>query len=283
MPALPYVAAYVTVGGCPRAIASWWPPSSPSALELADLADAISLHHFRRASLVVESKADHSPVSEADARSNRSSASGSRPPAQPTPSSARNSASRRPPPRHLAPVQALALGSWSDRTARASFVRGLPGFATLIALEAAGELIGGRRFGAGLSVRWWAGRGRAPLRRQPIRVSTVASLDEAHCPTARSKPGPGWPPGASWQPSPISAGAPLATRRLLDPTSWWPKVRRGGAGDRRRHLGLRGACGWIVRRAGAASPIWLRPDRRPAAAPLSSNGLVHADVLSRLG
>jgi histidinol-phosphatase len=143
------------------------------ALELAELADGISARHFGRAGLLVESKADRSPVSEADREIEtliRRQLEATRPThgvvgeefgASPGASGLRWI---------LDPI---------DGTRK--FVRGLPGFATLIALEAAGDMLVGVASAPALGRRWWAGRGLGAFADgRPIRVSPARALAEAH-------------------------------------------------------------------------------------------------------
>jgi histidinol-phosphatase len=143
------------------------------ALELADRADAISMKHFRQAALQVESKADHSPVSEADREIER----GMRHTIELTR------------PRHAVVGEEFGQSAGSatlrwiidpiDGTRK--FVRGMPGFATLIALEDGGEIIVGVASAPALRRRWWAGRGLGAFADgRPIHVSQVQTLAEAH-------------------------------------------------------------------------------------------------------
>ena len=61
-----------------------------------------------------------------------------------------------------------------------NYVRGIPVFATLIALEREGELVLGVVTAPALGKRWWAERGDgAFLNGDPIHVSGVAALDAA--------------------------------------------------------------------------------------------------------
>jgi histidinol-phosphatase len=145
------------------------------ALELADLADGISLGYFRRASLVVESKADRSPVSEADREVEqmlRQKIEVQRP-------------------GHAVVGEEFGQGQSSgtagprwildpiDGTRK--FVRGMPSFATLIALEHEGEMIVGVASAPALGRRWWAARGLGAFADgQPIHVSRVPTIAEAH-------------------------------------------------------------------------------------------------------
>jgi histidinol-phosphatase len=62
----------------------------------------------------------------------------------------------------------------------ANYVRGIPVWATLIALEEAGEIVVGVVSAPRLGRRWWAARGiRAWGNGEPLRVSTVARLADA--------------------------------------------------------------------------------------------------------
>ena len=68
--------------------------------------------------------------------------------------------------------------------ATANFVRGIPVFGTLLALEREGELVIGLVSAPALGQRWWATAGggaytRAAGRERQIRVSHVARLDDA--------------------------------------------------------------------------------------------------------
>ena len=145
------------------------------ALELADIADAITMAHFRAADLKVTTKPDLTPVSEADQsveraiRERLASATG-----------------------HA--VLGEEFGSDPGATDDAefrwiidpidgtkSYVRGLPIWATLIGLEYAGDLVLGVASAPGLCSRWWAGRGLGAFRDgHPISASSVASLEDAH-------------------------------------------------------------------------------------------------------
>ena len=61
-----------------------------------------------------------------------------------------------------------------------NFVRGIPVFATLIALEVAGRIEVGVVSAPALGARWWAARGGgAHASGRRVRVSQVASLDQA--------------------------------------------------------------------------------------------------------
>jgi len=60
------------------------------------------------------------------------------------------------------------------------FVRGIPTFGTLLAIEWNGEIIAGMASAPGLGARWWASRGEGAYRNgKRIRVSDVGSLSSA--------------------------------------------------------------------------------------------------------
>jgi histidinol-phosphatase len=62
-----------------------------------------------------------------------------------------------------------------------SYVRGVPAWATLLALEIDGEMVVGVASAPALSRRWWAARGGGAFADgDPIRVSEVRQLEDAH-------------------------------------------------------------------------------------------------------
>ena len=147
------------------------------AQELANLADAITMARFRASDLVVETKPDLTPVSEADRDVEQAMR-------------ARLAHSR---PGDL--VLGEEYGADSGDTDRRwivdpidgtkSYVRGMPIWATLIALEEGGELVLGVVSAPALQRRWWAVRGRGAFVREgtgeprPIRVSAITELSDA--------------------------------------------------------------------------------------------------------
>ena len=142
------------------------------ALDLAEIADAITMDRFRAVDLVVETKPDLTPVTEADQAVERALRA------------------------HLAEHAAGhgVLGEeygdeGSDSDFRwvidpidgtKSYVRGVPVWATLIGLEHLGVPVVGMVSAPALGTRWWAGRGLGAFRDgNPIRVSGVHELDDA--------------------------------------------------------------------------------------------------------
>jgi len=143
-------------------------PDLELALALADLADAITMRHFRSTSLVVRTKIDMTPVSEADEEVERALRG--------------HLASARPSDGILGEEFGVTGGSarrWilDPIDATKNYVRGIPVFATLIALEG----IAGVVSAPALRRRWWAARGEGAFcNGTRISVSGIATLEEAH-------------------------------------------------------------------------------------------------------
>jgi histidinol-phosphatase len=146
-------------------------PDLAFALELADLADTISLERFQADDLVVETKPDLSPVTEADRAVEQALRK-------------RIAESR---PGHG--VVGEELGAEERGDARwildpidgtKNYVRGIPVFGTLIALQREGAVVLGVVSAPALGRRWWAARGAGAFAGgRPIRVSRVAELTDA--------------------------------------------------------------------------------------------------------
>jgi histidinol-phosphatase len=143
------------------------------ALELADKADALTMRRFRAHDLVVETKPDLTPVSEAD----RAVEDAIR---EHLAVSARDHA-----------VLGEEYGTRGDDDAAfrwiidpidgtKNYVRGVPVWATLLGLEHDGELVVGVVSAPALHTRWWAAKGSGAFRDgQSIHVSAVNALDDA--------------------------------------------------------------------------------------------------------
>jgi histidinol-phosphatase len=144
------------------------------ALELADLADAVTLPHFRSTSLRVDHKADASEVTAADRGTEAAMRA--------------RLADARPDHAVLGEEEGL-LGASDARSlwildpidGTANFVRGVPIWATLIALEHEGRFVVGVASAPALGRRWWAASGRGAFADSvPIHVSNVGDLAAAH-------------------------------------------------------------------------------------------------------
>ena len=144
------------------------------ALQLADEADALTMARFRARDLVVDTKPDLTPVSEADR--------------------AVEEAMRRRLARARPGHGVVGEEEGGRREADAgwrwvldpidgtkNYVRGVPVWATLIALQRDGESVVGVVSAPGLGRRWWAARGEGAFAAgAPARVSAVGSLADVH-------------------------------------------------------------------------------------------------------
>jgi histidinol-phosphatase len=151
------------------------------ALELVDIADSITVARFRADDLVVETKPDLTPVSEADRDVEQALR-------------ARLAADR--------PGDAVVGEEYGSSEGAAgngrrwivdpidgtkSYVRGVPVWATLLALEQDGDLVVGVVSAPALGHRWWGSRGSGAFVRNHVeggeprrlRVSAVRSLQDA--------------------------------------------------------------------------------------------------------
>ena len=146
-------------------------PDLSLALELADLADGISLRRFRAHDLLVETKSDLSPVTEADTAVEQAIR-------------ARLAADR--------PGDGVLGEEYGDDgnsgrrwivdpiDGTRNYSRGVPVWATLIALEDDGVLQIGVVSAPALGRRWWAERGAGAFADgAAIGVSAVARIEDA--------------------------------------------------------------------------------------------------------
>ncbi len=152
-----------------------WAEDLRLALDLADEADAVSMSRYRADDLVVETKPDLTPVTEADRAIE---------------------VLLRDLIRQLRPdddVLGEELGGTlaGGRTwvidpidATKNYVRGVPVWATLVALVVDAHVVVGVASAPALGRRWWAGRGlgshtRGPEGQRRLAVSAVSSLADA--------------------------------------------------------------------------------------------------------
>ena len=235
---------------------------------LADAADAITLARFRAHDLYVETKPDATPVSEADRAAEEA-------------------------------IRRLIAGSgrgegvlgeeFGDASGDATwivdpidgtknYVRGIPVWATLLALRRGDELVASVISAPALGRRWWAARGEGAFANGlRCRVSGVARVEDAVVSRTSSH---GMPPGA----------ADLAARAYAD----------RGFGDFWQHcLVAEGAvdlacdsvvCLWdyaavqlLVEEAGGRCTTFTGAPPAHDESFLSSNGVVHEAAISLLG
>jgi histidinol-phosphatase len=140
------------------------------ALALADLADSLSLPRFRAEDLRVETKPDLTPVTDADRTVERALRE--------------RIAVERPGDAVVGEEEGADEGAvrWvlDPIDGTRNFARGMPVWATLIALERDGELTCGVASAPALGRRWWAARGEGAWRDgQRLQVSGVATLADA--------------------------------------------------------------------------------------------------------
>lgn len=193
----------------------------PLLQELADAADAISTRYFRRSDLPVERKPDRSLVTAADLE---------------VESAMRDLVAKRHPELGVfGEEQGEHHGSSGSRLivdpidATANFARGLPIFATLLAIEVDGEVVAGLVSAPALHQRWHAARGQGAFAgTRPLRVSRVASMADAQV----------------FHGSLAGAEAAPGTERIpgLLQQSW----RQRGVGDFWQHVLVAEGCGEIA-------------------------------------
>jgi histidinol-phosphatase len=146
------------------------------ALELADAADAITMQHYQSAALAVRTKSDKTPVSEADEAVERMIR-------------ARVDAERAGD--GVVGEEFGSTGSTSRRwivdpiDGTKNYVRGIPIFATLIALEENGRIVAGVISAPAMARRWWASAGEGAFCRtlgntRAMRVSSIDTLEGSH-------------------------------------------------------------------------------------------------------
>jgi len=146
-------------------------PDLSLALALSDAADAISVERFRAHNLVVETKPDLTPVTEADRlieRTIRDRLSAERPEDG---------------------VLGEEYGAEGDGRRRwivdpidgtRNYARGVPVWATLVALEEAGQLLVGVVSAPALGKRWWAAKDAGAFANaERIYVSAVDRIEDA--------------------------------------------------------------------------------------------------------
>jgi histidinol-phosphatase len=147
-------------------------PDLQLALELADAADAITLRQFQSATLVVRTKVDMTPVSEADEEVERALR-------------ARLAAER--PGDGIVGEEFGTSGAAARRwildpiDGTKNYVRGIPVYGTLIALVDGDRAVVGVISAPALTRRWWAAHGEGAFcNGRPMRVSRIAELGQAH-------------------------------------------------------------------------------------------------------
>jgi histidinol-phosphatase len=242
----------------------------PFAHRLADAADAITLARFRATDLQVETKPDLTPVSEADRNAEEAVRSL-------VASSGRGEG-----------VLGEELGDdggdakWivDPIDGTKNYVRGLPVWATLLALEREGTLVCSLVSAPALGRRWWAVRGEGCFADgAPCRVSSVARVEDAVVSTtsiAASHLPQGWAglTDRAW-----------AARAFSD---FWQYclVAEGAvdvACDPEMKLWDYAAVQLLVEEAGGRCTTFADSAPTPGGSFLATNGTLHHEVVSLLG
>ena len=242
--------------------------------EICDSADGIAMRHFRRADLRVDDKHDGSPVSEAD-RAIEAMA------------------------RDLVAKRSPGLGVFGEEEGETqaqngarlvidpidgtrNFVRGIPVFASLLAIEEDGVLTAGMVSAPAMRMRWYAARGMgAFLGPRRLHVSAVSDLSKAHLFHG-------------------DLSGRVEGRHPVGLSSLFSRVERTrGFGDFYQHMLVAEGCGeialdakmqpWdvaavkiIVEEAGGKSTSYTNEDSINVPNLLSTNGHLHAAVLGAL-
>jgi histidinol-phosphatase len=227
------------------------------ALSLADDADALSLPRFRAVDLHVETKPDLTPVTDADTAVERA---------------LRERIARdRPGDGVLGEEEGDDGGDirWilDPIDGTKNFSRGIPVWATLIALEREGEIVCGVASAPALGHRWWAASGEGAYRDgERLHVSKVARLDEATVSCAHARD--------------LAVFEPLVWHARAFGDFWQHLLVAEGAVDVAIDVVL---ARWDV---AALEPIVTeaggRLDTLPNGQSVSTNGLLHEAAFSRL-
>jgi histidinol-phosphatase len=243
-------------------------PDLRFAHELADAADAITLAHFRAPDLRVETKPDLTPVSEADRAAEEAV-------------------------RALVADRRSGEGVFGEEQGddgdavrwivdpidgTRNYVRGVPVWATLLALEREGIIDVGLVSAPALARRWWAARGEgAWANGERCRVSAIGRIEDAVVSTTSRPDMPtGWAEltrrawaargfGDFWQHCLVAEGAVDA------------------ATDEALELWDYAAVRLIVEEAGGRCTTFSGEAPTAGASFLSTNGVLHDEVVALLG
>lgn len=233
------------------------------ALALADLADTLTLPRFRARDLRVETKPDLTPVTDVDRGVERA---------------LREHLAAERPGEHVLGEEGgggAADVRWilDPVDGTRNFMRGVPVWATLIALEREGRVVCGVVSAPALGRRWWAAAGEgAYADGARVRVSAVATLEEA-----------------------VLSATYASDLAALEPRAWHARgfgdfwqhvlVAEGAvdaALDARLALWDYAAPALIVTEAGGRVSTLDGGPPRPRERFVSSNGLLHDEVLALL-
>jgi histidinol-phosphatase len=239
------------------------------AQKLADVADAITLSHFRAADLRVETKPDLTPVSEAD----RAAEEAIR---EHVAASGRGEG-----------VHGEEFGDdggdakWivDPIDGTTNYVRGVPVWATLLALERSGAVVLGLVSAPALGRRWWAVRGEGAFAAgERCRVSAMSRIEECAVSTTSARRMP-----AGWR---TIVERAWSNRGLGD--FWQHCLVAEGALDVGTDSGNMqvwdyAAVQILVEEAGGRCSAFDGSPPRPDGSFVSTNGALHDEVVALLG
>ena len=242
------------------------------ALDLADLADGIALPRFRALDLDVRTKADRTPVTEADEAVERA---------------IRERLGRERPGDAILGEEEGASGSEPQSPSRRRWIvdpidgtrnysRGIPVWFTLLGLERGRPLEVGVASAPALGRRWWARRGRRARSRTASR-STSPRSTRSRTPSSRS-------PRAAARGSSRSSGGPGTRRRsrTRGRTCSSPRARSTPRSSTRSGRGTSPRSSRSWRRPAAASPPSDGTPPLDGPGLVTTNGILHDAVLAEL-
>jgi histidinol-phosphatase len=244
------------------------------ALHLADLADEITLRHFRSEHLTTWTKPDLTPVTEADRAVEQA---------------LRKCLASERPDHGVLGEEFGALGTERARwvidpiDGTKNYLRGVPVYASLIALERDGDQAVGVCSAPAMGRRWWAVRGDGAFADgRPLRVSRVDDLDSAFlCHGSVT----GWEEHGLAEPFAALARRCWRTRGFGD--FWMHLLVAEGAADLAAEPEVSvwdlAALKVIVEEAGGRFTDLRGAARADGGSAVSTNGLLHDQVLAALG
>jgi histidinol-phosphatase len=243
------------------------------AMQLADLADGMTLPAFRAADFAVETKADLTPVTEIDRSVERAVRH-------------RVEAER---PGEVVVGEEYGAEEGDVRwivdpiDGTKNFVRGIPVFGTLLALERGGEQVLGLASAPALGRRWWAVRGEGAFADgRRIRVSRIEALAEAQLCFGGLN---GWRRAGRLEAFLDLAGRCKRTRGFGD--FWMHMLVAEGAADVAAEPAVSlwdlAAVKVIVEEAGGRFTDLAGEARADGGSAVSTNGVLHGEVLALLG
>ena len=237
------------------------------------------MSRFKALDLVVDTKPDLTPVSDAD---------------KSTEESIRSILSRARPRDAVTGEEFGSTGHGPRRwvldpiDGTKNFIRGVPVWATLIALMDGDDVVAGLVSAPALGRRWWAGTGSgawtgkslsaasrmARVGRDPARRRVAVVLQ----PLRLARPRPG---GRLPRADPRRAGGP-GPSATSGPTCWWPRAPSTWPPSRRWR-----STTWLPRRSSsprpaAGSPTSTAPTGPAGGSAIATNGHLHDEVVRRL-